>query len=113
VTARKLGLRSSEMMSKSRPKVAPKNSHAAHLQSMSLAGIDPAHGVVTTIIGNHHGNHQGRQKSYGQYSRGSSQEYLATPPLPGDISKFVTVETDEYDAKRDSVDSLRPMPPPK
>jgi hypothetical protein len=67
----------------------------------------------STIIGNHHGNHQGRQKSYGQYSRGSSQEYLATPPLPGDISKFVTVETDEYDAKRDSVDSLRPMPPPK
>ena len=113
MAVKKLGLKSSAGLSKYSgaaplPPKPKSNNRRAHMNSMSLGGLNPSHGVVTTITGNHYD----AQKSYGhhsRHSRSSSQEYLAPPPLPGDINKFITVETDEYELKRTDMDS--PSPP--
>jgi len=87
----------------------------AHMHTMSLGGLQPQHGVVTTITGN---NGHKSEKGYSKHSRSDSQEYLTTvPPMPGDITKFVMIETDEFDAyapKSESVESVsRSHSPPR
>lgn len=85
-----------------------------HLHSMSLGGLQPQHGIVTTITGN---NGQKSEKNYSKHSRSDSQEYLTPmPPMPGDITKFVVIETDEYDMeqKAASVEEIpRSCSPPR
>lgn len=97
-------------------RVKKAKSKDAHLHSMSLGGLQPHHGVVTTITGN---QGQKSEKGYSKHSRSDSQEYLTpVPPMPGDITKFVMIETDEYDAytptKDGSVESVsRSQSPPR
>lgn len=85
----------------------------AHIHTISLGGVHPQHGIVTTITGN---NGQKSMNGYGKHSRSDSQEYLSPmPPMPGDITKFVVVETDEYDmcaSNARSQEDMRRSPSP-
>lgn len=111
LTLNHFGVRSSNPASRTSGFPLPRRNKndGARAHSMSLGGLQPGHGVVTTITGNHD------QKGLTQHSASSSQERLNLPtPKDGDILQFVVVETEESDASsgRREVQDITALPGP-